>query len=152
MVTQVSLSHAAASRVAGNRLRWAITVFLLRACRMPRTPASLLQRLKNTDNQDAWRRFVELYAPMVYGWGCRAGLDCNGASDLVQDVFLVLVEKMHAFQYDGQRSFRAWLKTVTLNKWREKARHRLPGAAVTVGDSLAEAECPNSVDAFDEAD
>jgi hypothetical protein len=28
--------------------------------RMARTPASLLERLKASDNQDAWRQFVQL--------------------------------------------------------------------------------------------
>jgi RNA polymerase sigma-70 factor, ECF subfamily len=152
MVSQTSLSHAAAKGFAANRLRCAIAIFLLWGYRMSRTPASLLERLKNTDNQDAWRRFVELYAPMIYGWASRAGLGCNEASDLAQDVFLVLVEKMRDFHYDGQRSFRAWLKTVTLNKWREKARHRLPGAAVMAGSGLAEAAGLNPVDLFEETE
>jgi hypothetical protein len=30
---------------------------------MARTPASLLERLKASDNQDAWRQFVQLYVP-----------------------------------------------------------------------------------------
>jgi RNA polymerase sigma-70 factor (ECF subfamily) len=147
----VSQSHAAAANPVALRLRFAIAI-LLGARGMSRTPASLLERLKHSNNQDAWTRFVELYAPMIYHWASRAGLDANEASDLVQDVFLVLVQKMHEFQYDGQRSFRAWLKTVTLNKWREKARRRLPGGPVVPVDDYAEPEQPAMLDLFEESE
>ena len=112
---------------------------------MSRTSASLLERLKRTDNQDAWRQFVQLYMPLIYRWASQAGLGENEASDLVQDVFLILVEKLREFQYDRQRSFRAWLRTVTLNKCREQARRRLPGGKI-MADNLPAAECPNLAD------
>jgi RNA polymerase sigma-70 factor (ECF subfamily) len=89
---------------------------------------------------------------MIYRWASRAGLDANEAADLVQDVFLVLVEKLPEFQYDGQRSFRAWLKTVTLNRWREQARRRLPGAQIVADGSLPEPESPNPAELFEEAE
>jgi RNA polymerase sigma-70 factor (ECF subfamily) len=119
---------------------------------MSRTPASLLERLKHAENQDAWRRFVELYAPMIYRWASQAGLDANAAADLVQDVFLILVEKLPEFQYDGQRSFRAWLKTVTLNKWREQARQRRPGLNVAADGNLPDVESLNPADLFEETE
>jgi RNA polymerase sigma-70 factor (ECF subfamily) len=117
---------------------------------MSRTPASLLERLKLAENQDAWRRFVQLYAPMIYRWASQAGLGSNEAADLVQDVFLILIEKLREFNYDGQRSFRAWLKTVTLNKWREQARRRMPAPTVTADGNLPDAESPNLADLFEE--
>jgi RNA polymerase sigma-70 factor (ECF subfamily) len=51
---------------------------------------------------------------------------------------------MPQFRYDPGRSFRAWLKTVTLNKWREGLRRR--------GETLqhlsdSEVPDPNSTDA-----
>jgi len=91
---------------------------------MADTPASLLQRLRRPGDQEAWRRFVELYAPMIYRWARQAGLDGAEAADLTQDVLLRLVEKLPQFQYDRAKSFRAWLKTVTLNRWRECVRRR----------------------------
>ncbi len=48
-------------------------------------------------------------------------------ADLLQDVFTALLQKLPQFTYDSQKSFRAWLRTVTLNKWREQQRrHSIP--------------------------
>jgi RNA polymerase sigma-70 factor (ECF subfamily) len=70
-------------------------------------------------------------------------LEADAAGDLVQDVFAILVEKLPQFTYNPQRSFRAWLKTVTLNRWREQARRRrtvrLPAGADELADSAADA-------------
>jgi hypothetical protein len=35
---------------------------------IPRTRASLLLRLRNPHDDDAWREFVDLYAPIAYGY------------------------------------------------------------------------------------
>src|SRR5665811_132490 len=40
----------------------------------------------------------------------------------VQDVFTVLVRKLPAFRYDPHKTFRGWLRTVALNKWRDNRR------------------------------
>lgn len=89
---------------------------------MHSTSASLLDRLRSPDNANAWERFVELYTPFLYYWANRVGLRGELATDLVQDVFAVLLTKMPQFEYDGTRRFRSWLRTVTLNKWRETRR------------------------------
>jgi RNA polymerase sigma-70 factor (ECF subfamily) len=84
------------------------------------TSISLLFRLRQPGEQEAWRRFVDLYTPLIYYWGRRVGLQEQDAADLVQDVLAVLVQRLPAFEYDRTKSFRSWLRTVTLNKWREK--------------------------------
>lgn len=91
---------------------------------MDATPLSLLRRLNEPAAQDAWRRLVDLYTPYLYKWACQAGLRDADASDLVQDVLTILVRKLPEFQHDGAGSFRAWLKAVTLNKWRDLYRKR----------------------------
>jgi RNA polymerase sigma-70 factor (ECF subfamily) len=89
---------------------------------MHTTPVSLLERLRQPDKRDAWDRFVKLYTPLLYYWARRAGLDEPDAADLVQEVFAVLVKTLPEFRYDPCRSFRSWLRTITLNKWRERQR------------------------------
>jgi RNA polymerase sigma-70 factor (ECF subfamily) len=69
---------------------------------------------------------VDLYTPLLYHWARRAGLQEQDAADLVQDVLTLLVRKLPEFTYDRQRSFRSWLRTVTLNKLREKQRRPSP--------------------------
>jgi RNA polymerase sigma-70 factor (ECF subfamily) len=90
---------------------------------MTKTPASLLERLRGQFEPDAWGQFVSLYAPLIYGWGRRVGLQEQDAADLVQDVFVTLLQVLPTFTYDRHQSFRRWLWTVTINKWR-KARHQ----------------------------
>src|SRR5436305_26445 len=102
------------------------------------TPASLLEHVRNPADQAAWKRFVQIYTPLLYQWARRIRLQEQDAADLVQDVFTVLVQKLPEFQYDRQRSFRAWLKTVMLNKWREHQRRRIPRTLEDNGTSLAE--------------
>src|SRR5579872_3695803 len=88
------------------------------------TSVSLLCRLRQgTDHQD-WQRFVRLYAPVLLGWARRAGAQDADAADLVQDVLALLLHKLPAFDYDSTRSFRSWLRTLLLNKWRDVCRHR----------------------------
>ena len=89
---------------------------------MDTTDASLLERLKLPVDQRAWSRFVDLYTPLIYSWGRQVGLQESDAADLVQEVFALLVQKMPDFAYDHHKSFRSWLRTVTLNKWRDRCR------------------------------
>lgn len=101
---------------------------------MDTTSTSLLKRLETLEDKEAWDRFASLYTPLIYYWARRAGLSTHDSADLVQDVMAVLVRKLPDFRYDRQGSFRGWLRTVTLNKWREKARRKsLP--TVQVGES-----------------
>lgn len=86
------------------------------------TPGSLIERLRQPGDEEAWRRFVRLYTPLLFHWAGRAGVAASEAGDLVQDVLLTLVQKLPTFQYDPSKSFRGWLRTVTLNKWRERCR------------------------------
>lgn len=114
---------------------------------MTTTPASLLERLRQPGEQEAWGQFVELYTPLLYYWTRRMGLDPADAADLVQDVFTVLVQKLPAFHYDRARSFRAWLRTVTFNKWRESLRRIRVQSGVNPA-ALAEITEPESPDPF----
>jgi RNA polymerase sigma-70 factor (ECF subfamily) len=70
----------------------------------------------------------------------------------VQDVFAQLVKKLPEFVYDRGRSFRGWLRTVTLNKWHENARRRALPVSAAGDSSLAQLACPDTVDAFGEAE
>jgi RNA polymerase sigma-70 factor (ECF subfamily) len=102
---------------------------------MVKTSVSLLERLRRPGEAEAWRRFVQLYTPVLYEWARRLGLRGDDAADLVQDVFLVLVEKLPQFDYDPAKRFRGWLWTVIRNKLREKQRRRkLPMANLQEGE------------------
>jgi RNA polymerase sigma-70 factor (ECF subfamily) len=102
---------------------------------MTATPVSLLERLRQPHDAEAWSRFVQLYAPLLYEWARRTGLQEADAADLLQDVFAVLVRELPGFEYRPGGSFRGWLHTVLLNRWRELHRRRRP--ALLTPDHLA---------------
>jgi len=89
---------------------------------MTSTSASLLERLSAGTDPSAWGRFVDLYTPLMYRWCRGVGLDDADAADFIQDVFVVLIEQFPQFRYDPTRSFRAWLKTILMNAWRNRQR------------------------------
>jgi RNA polymerase sigma-70 factor (ECF subfamily) len=95
---------------------------------MHTTPPSLLEQLRRPGDQAAWRRFVDLYTPLLFYWARRIGLREPDAADLVQEVFALLLRKLPEFTYDRNQGFRGWLRTVLLNKWRELRRRRPPPA------------------------
>jgi RNA polymerase sigma-70 factor (ECF subfamily) len=111
------------------------------------TSMSLLQQLRQPGDRRAWDRFVELYTPLLLSWGRRAGLQESDAADLVQDVFVTLVQIMPTFTYDRQKSFRAWLRTITLNKWRDRCE-KMARRPATGGDQLNDLAGPNDLEAF----
>ena len=88
------------------------------------TPVSLLYRLRRTDEVTAWGRFVDLYTPLLYHWANKLGEQESDSADLVQDVFLILWRKLPEFEYDSEKSFHAWLRTIFLNRHRSRLRQR----------------------------
>jgi len=118
---------------------------------MSDTPASLLQRLRQPDSRQAWERFVDLYTPLIFFWGVRAGLPAQDAGDLVQDVFATLLTKLPEFDYDRDRSFRAWLRTITLNRWRD-LRRRQAVRAHAGSEALEHVAAPEAAEALWEAE
>jgi RNA polymerase sigma-70 factor (ECF subfamily) len=91
------------------------------------TRASLLLRLRRgAGDQTAWAEFVERYGRPIHAWCRRWGLQEADAQDVTQTVLLKLAGALRTFEYDPQRRFRAWLKTVTYRAWSDflSARRR----------------------------
>ncbi len=86
----------------------------------PPTRVSLLVRLRDPRDGDAWARFVDLYAPLIYGYGRKRGLQDADAADLTQDVLRAVCSGIRRLEYDSRRgTFRGWLFTVVRNKLRD---------------------------------
>ena len=107
---------------------------------MNTTSESLLFRLQDSPDgdidQNAWEKFVQLYTPLMFHWARKVGLQQSDAADLVQDVLSIVFRRLPDFQYDAAGSFRGWLKTVTLNKFREKKRKRVTDVSVASNSVL----------------
>jgi RNA polymerase sigma factor (sigma-70 family) len=85
----------------------------------PATQPSLLARLRDAGDAPAWSRFVDIYAPLVYDFARRRGLQDADAADLTQEVLAAVAQAVRRFEYDPRRgSFRGWLFTVVVNKFR----------------------------------
>lgn len=92
---------------------------------MPQTSISLLERIRQETDADAWKRFVLIYTPWV-DWVLRqSAVSVNDVDDLRQDVLAVVFREIGKFQHNGQTgAFRRWLKNVVLNRLRSHWRKR----------------------------
>jgi len=88
---------------------------------VPTTSASLLDRLRTGRDEAAWQRLVRVYEPFIRRWLSAPELAPH-ADDLTQDVLAVLVRELPTFERRRLGSFRAWLRTVTVNRIREHFR------------------------------
>lgn len=80
------------------------------------TSRSLLRDLKCADQQ-AWRRLVELYAPLVAAWCRRWRVPQQDVADLVQEVFSAVAGNFDRFRKQRPAdTFRGWLATIARNK------------------------------------
>src|SRR5437588_2057593 len=98
----------------------------------PPTRATLLLRLADPRDGAAWAEFVQLYAPLVYGYARKQGLQDADAADLSQDVLRAVAGAVGRLDYDPRRgAFRNWLFTVVrrkLSHWRAARKHRAQGS------------------------
>jgi RNA polymerase sigma-70 factor (ECF subfamily) len=95
---------------------------------MPTTRASLLVRLRDPGDGEAWRQFVALYGPVIYAFARRRQVQDADAADLMQEVLRSVMAAARRLNYDPARgSFRGWLFTVTRNKLLDLRERQLRG-------------------------
>lgn len=80
----------------------------------PTTSVTLLSQIRDAGDREAWRSFVDRYAPIVYGY-CRCrGLQHADAQNVSQEVFGRVSQAIQRFEYDAERGrFRSWLGLIT---------------------------------------
>ncbi len=112
---------------------------------IPPTRASLVLRLRDPQDEAAWREFVDLYGPFIYGFLRKQGVQDADAADLGQEVLGAVAGAVGRLEYDPARgSFRNWLFTIVRNKlsnWRRAQRKRLLDCDEAAAEVLLE-ECP----------
>ncbi len=105
----------------------------------PTTRASLLLRLRDPQDHEAWVEFVSLYEPVAYRILRHHGLQDADAREVMQDFFLAVSRSIDRWDTDpGRGSFRGWLRRVTRNlviNWIKQRQRR--GTAVGGSDLLA---------------
>jgi RNA polymerase sigma-70 factor (ECF subfamily) len=81
------------------------------------TRTTLIQRLKNWQDQSSWQDFFDTYWKLIYGVAIKGGLTRTEAQDVVQETMLSVAKHMSNFKYDRKiGSFKAWLLNMT--RWR----------------------------------
>ncbi len=72
---------------------------------------------------ERWREFDAIYRPILLAYLRRRGLSSSDAGDVVQNIFIKLLAKIHTYDRTRYR-FRAWLFGVTHNALVDHARRK----------------------------
>lgn len=80
------------------------------------TRASLVFRLRDHADNDAWNQFLDLYGQTIFQFVRSRGLQDADAADLVQEVFRRVGNAIGRLDYEKKKGgFRAWLFAITRN-------------------------------------
>jgi RNA polymerase sigma-70 factor, ECF subfamily len=116
-----------------------------RTTRSPSTQLTLLARLREDGDAEAWRTFVDLYTPLVYRFCRSRNLQDADSRDVTQQVLAIVHRTIGKFQYDRERGrFRNWLGAVTaheISRYQRKDRRPGKGAGEGRGEELALLHC-----------
>jgi RNA polymerase sigma-70 factor (ECF subfamily) len=118
----------------------------------PETRPSLLIRIRDGQDRQAWEDFVDIYAPLIFGFARNHHMQDADAADLTQDVLTRVHRSIMRFDYDAHRGkFRSWLFTITQNALRRRcavACREPQGTGDTAMRRLLE-EIPDDAHEFD---
>lgn len=90
-----------------------------------RTRSSLLEGIKDPDNQQAWAEFYDRYSAVIAGGARRAGLRADEVEDVVQTVMIEISKKIGDFAYDRSKGkFGGWLSRLTARRAIDQFRKR----------------------------
>jgi RNA polymerase sigma-70 factor (ECF subfamily) len=110
----------------------------------PKTRVTLLARLENPQDQEAWEEFVALYGPSIFHFARRRLPQDEDAADIMQEVLSAVLRG----NYERPKGrFQKWLLTILLNKIRNfhAARARRAEVVGHAGVALdAEDESPGA--------
>ena len=94
----------------------------------PTTHLSLMLRLREPGDQQAWHEFVSIYEPLIMRLMRQRGLQEADARDVTQQVVIAVTQAVDRWEPDGREaSFRRWLFTIARNlSLRFLQRGRIP--------------------------
>jgi RNA polymerase sigma-70 factor (ECF subfamily) len=86
---------------------------------------SLLERLKDWDDERSWLEFFNTYWRLIYSVALRAGLNDTEAQEVVQETVIAVAKKMAEFKCDpAHGSFKGWLLQITWRRIADQVRKR----------------------------
>lgn len=101
----------------------------------PATRVTLLDRIHDPQDQEAWTDFVALYGPLIYGFARRRLPQDEDAADVMQEVLSAVLRGTYQRSYGR---FQKWLVTVLLNRIRDFHAVRVRRGEVSGGPMVAE--------------
>jgi len=118
------------------------------------TRLTLLLRLAGGEDRRAWEQFVEIYAPLVFQFARRRGLQESDAADVVQEVLISVADAFRRRKYDRSRgAFRGWLLTIARNEVHDwlaaRGRRQQPSGGTTAQQALASVAADDDARAWD---
>lgn len=82
----------------------------------PKTRYSLIGRLHDPQDADAWSEFTAIYQPVIFRVCVSKGLQHADATDVTQEVLGKIVAAIEKFDLEReQKNFRGWLYRLTRN-------------------------------------
>ena len=91
------------------------------------TRATLIQRLKNWQDQASWQEFFDTYWKLIYGLARKLGLSEEDAQDVVQETMISVARRMPNFKYNPVvGSFKSWLRRLIRSRISDQLRGRGP--------------------------
>jgi RNA polymerase sigma-70 factor (ECF subfamily) len=97
----------------------------------PETKTSLLLRIQDSRDEEAWREFVAIYRPIVYRLARMRQLQHADADDLSQRVVIAVQRAIGNWRVDPAKGrFRFWLTRITQNAIINALARRRPDAPV----------------------
>ena len=118
----------------------------------PETRPSLLIRLRNPRDDQAWAEFTSIYEPVIYRMCKVRGMQDADAREVVQEVLLSVASAIERFDTNAVGSFRGWLSRIarnaTVDHFRKQSKHTVGGtdAQATLEQLPAAAELQQEFD------
>ena len=92
---------------------------------MIETRSTLLDRVRDQADKQAWNEFATLYRPLLFGYVRSKNVQGEDAEDIVQGILLALLRSLSTFNLDRTRGrFRTWLYQITVNAITDHQRRR----------------------------
>jgi RNA polymerase sigma-70 factor (ECF subfamily) len=84
------------------------------------TSLTLLVRVQDRDDHDAWGRFSQIYGGMIGRWLRCQHVQASDADDLGQETLVVVLQELPKFQHNGRPgAFRRWIRLILAHRCRE---------------------------------
>lgn len=114
----------------------------------PETRPSLILRLRDNCDAEAWQEFTAIYQPLVYRLARMKGLQDADAQELVQDVMVAVSGAVENWVPDADRGrFRHWLFRIARNllvNYLTRRRFRPLGTGDSRIAAMLEQQCDRS--------